>query len=71
MGSDTVVYGSAEGRVGAHAVDAGTRITEAKEGRTSVRLKLCYVAFQEDDGSFWEDWCARSLPAHFELHPPP
>ena len=35
----------------------GARILESREGRGGVvRLRVCYLAFQEEDGSFWEDW---------------
>ena len=29
---------------------------EAREARASVRLRLCYLSFKEEDGSSWEDW---------------
>ncbi len=32
------------------------RVLEAREARSTIRLRLCYLAFQEEDGSFWEDW---------------
>ena len=34
----------------------GCRVLEVQERRSRLRLKLRYEAFQEDDGSFWEDW---------------
>jgi hypothetical protein len=34
----------------------GARILESCEARGALRLRLRYLAFQEDDGSFWEDW---------------
>ena len=47
------VRGTEEGFLGSWYA---ARILEAKEARSSIRLRLCYLAFQEDDGSFWEDW---------------
>ena len=39
------------------------RVLEAREARSNVKLRLCYEAFQEDDGSKWEDWIeARRSP---------
>ena len=32
------------------------RVIETQETKSNVRLRLCYLAFQEEDGSFWEDW---------------
>jgi hypothetical protein len=31
-------------------------VLEAREARSTIRLRLRYLAFQEEDGSFWEDW---------------
>ena len=32
-------------------------IWEVREARaSSIRLRVCYEAFREDDGSTWEDW---------------
>ena len=47
------VRGSEEGFLGSWYA---ARVLEAKEGRQAVRLHLCYLAFQEEDGSLWEDW---------------
>jgi hypothetical protein len=32
------------------------RVLEAKEARSTVKLRVSYQAFREDDGSTWEDW---------------
>jgi len=32
------------------------RVLELQEARSGTRLRLCYLAFQEEDGSLWEDW---------------
>ena len=48
------VRGTEEGFLGSWY---GARVVEAREARGAIRLRLCYLAFQEDDGSFWEDWC--------------
>ena len=45
----------------------GARIVEAREARANIRLRLYYLAFQEDDGSFWEDWVEHS---HVRPMPP-
>jgi len=52
------VRGSEEGFVGSWYT---ARVMEAKEARSSVRLHLCYLAFQEDDGSLWEDWLDHNM----------
>ena len=31
-------------------------VLEAREARSTIRLRVRYLAFQEEDGSFWEDW---------------
>ena len=43
-------------------------VLEAREARSTVRLRLCYEAFQEDDGSKWEDWVEAR---HVRPLPPP
>lgn len=32
------------------------RVLEVREARSAVKLRLCYLAFQEEDGSCCEDW---------------
>jgi hypothetical protein len=44
------------------------RVLEAREARSNVKLRLCYEAFQEDDGSKWEDWIEAR---HVRPLPPP
>ena len=53
IGSLVEVRGTEEGFLGSWY---GARILEVREGRGGAQLRLCYLAFQEDDGSFWEDW---------------
>jgi len=31
-------------------------VLEVREARSTIRLRLRYLEFQEEDGSFWEDW---------------
>lgn len=52
-GQHVEVRGLEEGFLGSWYA---ARVLEAREARSSIRLRLCYLAFQEEDGSFWEDW---------------
>jgi len=46
------------------------RVLEVREARSSVKLRLCYLAFQEEDGSCCEDWIesqhVRPIPPEHE-----
>ena len=53
VGSVVEVRGTEEGFLGSWYA---AHVLEAREARSTVKLRLCYQAFQEDDGSKWEDW---------------
>ena len=53
VGNVVEVRGTEEGFLGSWYA---AHVLEAREARSTVRLRLCYEAFQEDDGSTWEDW---------------
>jgi len=66
VGQIVEVRGSEEGFLGSWYA---ARVVEAREARSTIRLRLCYQAFKEDDGSTWEDWVELSQvrplpPAH-------
>ena len=53
VGQLVEVRGTEEGFFGSWY---GARILESCEARGALRLRVCYLAFEEDDGSFCEDW---------------
>ena len=52
-GSHVEVRGLDEGFLGSWYQ---CQVLEAREARSTIRLRVRYLAFQEEDGSFWEDW---------------
>lgn len=67
-GSVVEVQGTEDGFFGSWY---SARVMEAKEARSTIKLRVSYEAFREDDGSTWEDWVeihqVRPLPPQHRI----